>query len=160
MGYASFLEDIIERMNREILKPFKDEVLESMDKTHILYPRLEAFYRVCLQMKKNIEEKLDWATNPEMDQAFELEKMESENNILISENNDLKIKIENQSSNIKEKEEQLLSHKIHIKNLEREIHKLTNDLELKAETDPDHFRLLIDKYTTKDKQKRYKPEEE
>ncbi len=73
MGFASYLENILERLNRDLVHPTKRWLAENeKELPSRLRDQLAEFMRRCQQMESDLHEHLKLATDPQMDLAHEV----------------------------------------------------------------------------------------
>jgi len=125
MGYASYLQDIFERLHCDLVEPVrKDLSTPSLLKGEESIQRIRVFLRECEKIESKVLEYLNLATDPDVDMAYELElerkrndELEKDNSSLREENSNLRKELECKQGRIVELEKVAESRAQQIKNL-------------------------------------------
>jgi hypothetical protein len=73
MGYASYLEDILDRLNEDLLDPARQLLAHPPDDASTEFlSRIDVFVRVCDQIQSDICKHIDLATDPNIKLTDEL----------------------------------------------------------------------------------------
>lgn len=85
MGYASYLEDIVDRFNEDLIRPVENllsdpQFLKQIDAEHRISVFLEQYRLIMTDLRRH----LDLATDPEVDLADEIFKLRKQNDELIA----------------------------------------------------------------------------
>lgn len=84
MGWASYLEDIIDKLTSDLDRVKRDSSVGLNQSAHV-----QALVRVCERFLATINEHLEFATDPKLDMAYELTKLQETNASLLRRLNNL-----------------------------------------------------------------------
>ncbi len=155
MGYASYLEDIRDRLAEDLdlmtrgLKELEESRYDGSDASLITgqVQRITTIHRQCEALLSEIDRLLDLATAPEVDVAFQLTKAREENQ-------KQKVKYQILYRQLAETDEKLRKAQEENKKIKKELNRLTRKLD-----DPRFFKAAIDAYSDSDSIEHHKPNE-